>query len=216
MNSIIAAAIARGIPEKTIVLLLLLPIIATIVAIIRQIIGFKTFGIYVPSILTIVFLDVGLGPGLIVFLAILFTGTFFRYLLKKVRLLYLSRMALVLTLVGISVILLFLLAAYLGINSITRMSIISVLIMIILVERFVNAQIERGFEDAATLTLETLAISVVGYFILVWQSLQNFILHYPWIVLIIILLNLILGRWSGLRLMEYIRFREVLRHGKKQ
>lgn len=215
MNSIIEAAISRGVPQDTIVLLLLLPIIATIVAIIRQVIGFKTFGIYVPSIVTIVFLATGIIPGLVIFLAVLLSGTIFRYLLKKIRLLYLSRMALVLTLVGLSMFVLLLVSAYLGIDSLTKMSIFPMLIMIILVERFVNAQIERGADEAAKLTLETLVISIVGYFILVWKPLQAFILTYPWVVLIIILLNIILGRWSGLRLMEYIRFREVLRYGKK-
>ena len=86
--------------------------------------------------------------------------------------------------------------------------------MIIMVERFLNVQIERGTNEALVLSVETLIISVVGYFLLVWQTFQDFILRYPWIILVIVLINIFLGRWGGLRLTEYVRFRKLL-NGKK-
>lgn len=215
MNGFSDFLISSGVPRETIIYILMLPIIATIVALVRQVIGFKTFGIYIPSILTIILLSTGIVPGLIIFIVVLVSGFLVKWLLAKVRLLYLPRMALMLTMVSLIVLGVLAFSGYLGSNYLSHLSIFAILIMIILVERFLNVQIERGGKEALILSVETLVISIVGYFILVWHAFQNFILTYPWIVLVIILINIFLGRWTGLRLTEYIRFREIFSNGKK-
>src|SRR4030065_1650384 len=209
MNGFSDFLISSGVPRDTIIYILMLPIIATIVALVRQVIGFKTFGIYIPSILTIILLSTGIVPGLIIFIVVLLSGFLVKWLLAKVRLMYLPRMALMLTMVSLIVLGVLAFSGYLGSIYLSHLSIFAILIMIILVERFLNVQIERGGKEALILSVETLIISIVGYFILVWHTFQNFILTYPWIVLVIILINILLGRWTGLRLTEYIRFREI-------
>ena len=215
MNGSLDFLISSGVPRETIIYILMLPIIATIVALIRQVIGFKTFGIYIPSILTIIFLSTGIIPGLIVFVAVLISGFLVKWLFSRFRLLYLPRMALMLTLVSLIIFGIIVLSGYLGVTSLSQLSIFAVLIMIILVERFLAVQIERGTQEALVLSVETLLISIAGYFILVWHVLQDFILTYPWVVLFIILINIVLGRWTGLRLTEYVRFKELFDDGKK-
>jgi hypothetical protein len=215
MNGFLDSLISSGVPRETIIYILMLPIIATIVALVRQVIGFKTFGIYIPSILTIIFLSTGIVPGLIVFVVVLLSGFLVKWLFSRFRLLYLPRMALMLTLVSLIIFGIIALSGYLGVTSLSQLSIFAVLIMIILVERFLAVQIERGTNEALVLSVETLLISIAGYFILVWQSLQNFILIYPWVVLFIIVINIFLGRWTGLRLTEYLRFKELFKDGKK-
>ena len=51
-HPLIAFFIEQGVPEQTVLLLLMLPLIATLVAFFRQVIGIKAFGIYTPSIIT--------------------------------------------------------------------------------------------------------------------------------------------------------------------
>jgi hypothetical protein len=46
MSYFVNVLINNGIPDNTIALLLLLPVIATVVAFMRQVIGITTFGIY--------------------------------------------------------------------------------------------------------------------------------------------------------------------------
>jgi hypothetical protein len=215
MNGSLDFLISSGVPRETIIYILMLPIIATIVALVRQVIGFKTFGIYIPSILTIIFLSTGIVPGLIVFVVVLISGFLVKWLFSRFRLLYLPRMALMLTLVSLIIFGIIALSGYLGITSLSQLSIFAVLIMIILVERFLAVQIERGTQESLVLSVETLLISIAGYFILVWQTLQNFIFNYPWVILFIILINIFLGRWTGLRLTEYFRFKELFKDGKK-
>jgi hypothetical protein len=83
--------------------------------------------------------------------------------------------------------------------------------MITLVEKFVAVQIEKGNRAAIILTLETLLISVIGFYIASWQGLINLLAAAPWIVLFTLPINLLLGRWTGLRLTEYLRFKEILK-----
>lgn len=204
--------INQGIPQETIILLLMLPIVATIIAFGRQIIGIKGFGIYTPLIITFAFLAVGLKYGLVFFITILLIGTLTRLLARKIRLLYLPRMAIVLTAVALAILMVFVAGAYTDRRGLINASIFAVLIMITLVEKFIATQIERGARGAIILTSETLILSVVCYWIASWPWLQNFVLNFPiWTVLGAVVINIFLGRWTGLRLSEYFRFREVIR-----
>ena len=56
MSFITQYMINQGVPQETVVLLLMLPIVATIIALARQIIGIKGFGIYTPLIISFAFL----------------------------------------------------------------------------------------------------------------------------------------------------------------
>ena len=86
--------------------------------------------------------------------------------------------------------------------------------MITLVEKFIATQIEKGNKTASILALETLVISICGYYLLNWKFLVNFVIAYPWVILLTIPFNIILGKWTGLRLSEYLRFREVFKQMK--
>jgi len=220
MSLISQYLINQGMPQETLVLLLMLPIVATIIAFARQVIGVKGFGIYTPLIISFAFMATGLKYGLVLFLTILLVGTITRLVVKEFRLLYLPRMAIVLIIVAIAVIAIFPLGTYFGQSGLITISILVILIMITLVEKFVAAQIERGARGAIILTTETLFLSVISFWIISWSWFQEFVFTYPlWIILAAILANILLGKWTGLRLTEYFRFREVIKHveipGKK-
>lgn len=204
--------INRGVPVNTIILILLLPIIATLLAFSRQILGVKAFGIYTPSIITLAFLASGLVYGLVVFLVVLISGSITRIVMKKFRLLFLPRMAIVLTAVALAVIALLGIGARFNQTALVSISIFPILIMISIVEKFVTAQIEKGMKQSLILSLETLVLSIIGYFVLSWGPLRDFVLAYPEIIFVTIVINIGLGKWAGLRLSEYFRFREVRRY----
>jgi hypothetical protein len=86
--------------------------------------------------------------------------------------------------------------------------------MVALAEQFVSAQIEQGFSAAVFLTTETLVLSIVTYYLVSWDPFQSLILAYPELIFLTLIINFLLGRWTGLRLMEYYRFRQVRRFAK--
>ncbi len=218
LNSIsylVSFMISNGIPSNTIVLLLMLPIIATIIAVLKQVVGITTFGLYTPSIITLSFLALGLKFGLIILLIIIVTGAAVRKLLDRFHLLHIPRIAIVLTISTLIILLTLALGTYLGITSIATIAVFPMLIMTTLAEKFVSALGGRGYYAATLLMIETTIVSLICYWVVEWHYLQNLILGHPEIILLLLVFNYILGRWTGLRLMEYVRFREVMKHAEE-
>jgi len=211
IHPLILYFITQGVPLDTVVLLLLLPLIATLVAIFRQIVGLKAFGIYTPTIIAFAFLAIGIKYGVAIYLTVVFVGILMRYALKKLRLLYLPRVAITMTVVSIALLFALVLGGSFQRTGLAAVSIFPLLIIITLVEKFVAVQIEKGSRKALFLALETLFIALAGFFLASWHGLAEIIVAYPWTVLLVIPFNVFLGKWTGLRLLEYIRFREVLK-----
>ena len=97
-------------------------------------------------------------------------------------------------------------------TGLAAVSIFPILIMITIVEKFVAVQIEKGDLAAIKLAIETLIISIVGFFIASSHTLINFLALYPWIVLLTIPINIMLGKWTGLRVSEYFRFHKIMKN----
>lgn len=207
--------INKGVNQDTIFLLLILPIVATLISFGRQIVGVKAFGIYVPSIMTLSFVVTGLRYGVLIFLVLLAAATLARIAARRLRILYLPRMAIVLTAVSFTIIGLLWVSAYFGETSILALSIFPVLVMMILTEKFVEVQIEQGNRQAIILTTETLVLATLSYFIVTWEEFTTVILGYPELVLLTVVINILLGRFSGLRIVEYFRFRKLLKTNVK-
>ncbi|MDP2587405.1 MAG: 7TM domain-containing protein, partial [bacterium] len=141
-------------------------------------------------------------------------GTLFRMVLRRVRLSYVPRLAIVLTLVSFAILGLLAIGAYTNQTTFVALSIFPILIMVALAEQFVAAQIEQGFLSAVLLTAETLVLSIGTYYLVSYDPFQSLILAYPELILLTIVINIVLGRWTGLRLIEYYRFRQVRRFAK--
>lgn len=201
----------RGVSQDTVFLLLILPVVATIVSFGRQVIGVKAFGIYIPSLLALTFVVTGLDYGVIIFIVLLLAATIARIALRRLHLLYMPRMAIVLTTVSFTIFFMFIIANYFNQTAFLSLSIFPVLVMIILSEKFVEAQIEQGNRSAIVLTIETLVLAIVSYFIVSWDSFETLLLAYPEVVLLTLVINVALGRFSGLRVVEYFRFKRLLK-----
>lgn len=213
ISPIIKFFLDAGLPFDTVILILMLPIITTFIAFLRQVVGIKAFGIYTPLIVTFAFLATnGLKYGIAIFVAVILIGMIMRFILKPFRLLFLPRVAIMLTAVAIFILILLALGGDLKRTGLASVSIFPILIMITIVEKFITVQIEKGNKVAILLAVETLVISVIGYFVASSVTIIRFIALYPWVILFTIPINIILGKWTGLRLSEYLRFKEVIKN----
>ena len=207
--------VEQGVPLQTVTLLLMLPIVVTMVAFFRQVVGIKAFGIYTPSIITFALLAFdpnGLKYGIAIFISVIVVGTLSRLLMKQFRLLYLPRVAMTVSIVSLAILGILILGGMTNRTGLAAVSIFPLLIMITLAEKFVATQIEKGSRVALILAVETLVISVAGYFLIGWSALIALILHYPWIILLTFVINFSLGKWTGLRITELLRFRKIIKH----
>ena len=209
----IRGAVEAGVPANTIVLLLLLPVIAAIIAAARHIVGLRGFGIFLPAALAVTFVATGPLVGIGLFLAIVAVSVSARMILRKtkVKLQYLPRMAILLWLVVLAVLGILFAAPLIKAPQLTKVSIFPVLILALLAEDFTRVQLGKSAETAINLTSETLVLALVSYIFLTLESLQKFSLLNPEILLVsVFALDFILGKYAGLRLMEFWRFRKLI------
>ncbi len=217
------AVTQAGVPIATVTLILMLPIVVTIIAFFRQVVGIKAFGIYTPALVTFAFFAIGwdagdfskgIKYGTAIFALVITIGTLSRIILRRLRMLYLPRVAIVITIVALSTLFFLIFGGFFQRTGLASVSIFPILIMITLVEKFVATQIERGARAAVLLSLETLIISLICYSVISWQELTIQIQMHPWISLLTLLVNFFLGKWTGLRLREYFRFKSVIKHAQ--
>lgn len=203
--------LSHGVSGQAVILLLLLPVFATIFAFLKQVVGITTFGLYTPSIIALSFLALGWWIGFLFLISIIFVGYMARSLMRRWRLLYIPKVAIILTVVSLSLLALVAIGTAFGLTF-SRDTVFILLIMSTLAENFLTLKTGEGLFAASLAIGETVLGSLICVFIAQSQTLQSVILAYPELVLITIIINMFLGRWTGLRLVEYFRFREVFKH----
>lgn len=207
----IRSAVNRGLPANIIVLLLLFPFIAAIIAASRHIIGLRGFGIYIPAVLSVAFVSTEIVSGAIFFVAVLLAASLTRVVVRKFKFPYLPRTSMILWGVSVFILGLLILSSRLALHELLTINIFPLLILILLTENFMDSQLFNSQQEAFKLTFETLLIAVICSLIISQDAVQQFVLLYPEASLLgTALVNYLIGRYKGLRLLEILRFRSVL------
>lgn len=201
----------QGVPVNVLVLLIMFPLIASVIAASRHIIGLRGFGIYTPAVLSVAFVSTGIVSGLLTFLAVLLATLGAKKILKYLELQYLPRTALLLWIVSVVVLLLMVVASYFNMTSFLILNIFPLLIIVLLSENFLETQLTSSLSDAIELTIETLAVAILCSLLISSEYLQQVVLLHPELTLLsVAIIDIVIGKYSGLRLLEYIRFRQLL------
>lgn len=209
----IRKSVAAGVAANTIVLLLLLPAVAALIATSRHLIGLRGFGIFMPAALSVAFIAIGPFLGILIFTVIIFFSTFFRMITRKLKLKlqYLPRMAMLLWFVVIGVLGLLFLAPVVKSLGLANVSIFPVLILVLLAEDFSRVQLGKSIRTALNLTVETLVLALLSYLLLTLEPLRRYALLNPESFLFIVLvIDILVGKYVGLRFMELWRFRKLI------
>jgi len=212
----IKLAIDRGVSTNTIVLLLLLPLVATLVSFLHYVVGLSGYGIFMPTMISVAFIATGFFGGLLLFALILVISLLGNMILKKLKIHFWPARAINLMFISVAVFGLMLLTSFVNIIDISEISIFPILFMILLSEEFVRAQLVKSKKEAKKLMIGTIVLAMTGALIMNLSSIQNIVLDYPgWILLIVLISNLIIGNYSGIRLTEIKRFKGAIREKKK-
>ena len=207
----IRRAINNGLPANIVVLILLFPAITALISFSRHVIGLKGFGVYTPAVLAVAFVSTGIINGLLLFLIILAAAQIMKQVLKRLNLQYLPRTAMLLW--GVSIIMLAVLisVSFVPANTILTVSIFPILIIMLLTENFMESQLSGSQSEATSLTIETLFIAILGSLLIGNETVQKYALAQPELMLLLVaVVNIIVGRYVGLRLLEWVRFRSVI------
>jgi hypothetical protein len=199
--------------QQTFRILLLVPIGAVMISVLRNMVGFPTFGIFMPVLMALAFRGTGLAYGLGIFGGVLLIGYAVRRSLERLRLLLVPRMSLMVTLVIACFTGLALIGSKLGLRGLMAVGLLPFVILTMTIERFFVIVEEAGIREGLRTAAGSAAVSVITYEIISWEPLQLTFFVYPELLAGVAAIQILLGRYSGYRLSEIFRFRS-LRGGK--
>jgi PKD repeat protein len=214
LSSIVSNFVARGVPSNMLHLVLAFPFIALIITFARQIVGILTFGVFIPAMLSVAFLILGIDFGLIVVFIIIAMSYLLRRLINKIELLYIPRVSLLLSCISLSLLLAIWFQLTFKSSIPVSLSIFPMLFMSTISEKFLSAQTEEGTRQAFIGVFQTIVVSIIAYYTVANDYMSQLIVSIPEIVIFPLILIFLLGRFTGLRITEYLRFKSILKGGE--
>jgi hypothetical protein len=198
--------------QRLVEFLLLLPIAALIVCVYRNIIGLPSFGTFAPALVGLAFRDLHSLPGILVFVSILLVGWMLRRALDYYHLLQVPRMACMLSLVVMVLISAIVLANLGDLPATKYVSLFPMVILTGMIERFWSLEVEDSTTASFRTLLTTMVIAASIALVLSLHAVVNHMFRYPETLALILAVQLLLGRYTGYRLSELIRFRALVQH----
>ncbi len=103
------------------------------------------------------------------------------------------------------------LAPIINLPNFANISIFPVLILVLLAEDFSKVQLGKSARTAVSLASETIILSLFSYIILTLQPLREYALLHPEVwLLTVFVADILLGKYIGLRFIEYWRYRKLI------
>lgn len=216
-SQIIQQIMSVGVPSETITILLMIPILASLIAITRHVIGFSTAGFYISMLFGLCFYYIGnrdfkgLLYGLPVAALILLLSVIFRSATKTLRFHYLPRISLLISFLAIAALVGVSVMAAITHGQVSLYNVFPVAVLIILAERYISILVRKNPQVVTWRFAESIIFGSISYLVLTWEWLRNLLLESPGLVIIPIFISLLVAGSSQLRLTEYIRFKEVFK-----
>ena len=191
--------------------LLTVPLGALLIVLIRNVVGFRTFGTFMPVLIALAFRETGLAWGVGLFVLILSLGLAVRFYLETLQLLLVPRLAAMLICVVLLMALLSVAGQRLGLYQGLAVALFPMVILTLTVERMALTWEELGAAEALSQAAGSLAVAVLGHAVMSNAWLNHLVFVFPESLLLVLAAVLLLGRYTGYRLTELWRFRAVWR-----
>jgi hypothetical protein len=194
--------------------LLLVPFGILVIVILRNFIGFSSFGTFAPVLIALAFRETELLKGILLFVLIVSMGLVFRFYLERLRLLLVPRLAAVVTIVVLLMTAISIVSNELGTETGLSVSLFPMVIISMVIERMSIVWEERGGAVAIREGIGSLAIAALAYVVMSIDVLAYWVTVFPEINLVVLGLIVALGRYTGFRLSELARFRQLASQAK--
>jgi len=195
--------------QNTYSLLLMVPLGALLVVFMRMFIGIQTFGTFMPILIAIAFRETQLLWGIILFSLIVLIGLLIRFYLERLRLLLIPRLAVILIVVIILMLIISFSTGELGLDRLLSVSLFPMVILAMTIERMSITWEESGAHVALLQGLGSLVVASLGYLIMTDEHLSYLMFAFPELLFVILGICLWMGNYTGYRLSELFRFREI-------
>ena len=187
-------------------LLLLVPFGILVIVILRNFIGLSSFGTFAPVLIALAFRETELLKGILLFILIVSLGLFIRFYLERLRLLLVPRLAAVVTIVVLLMTTISMISFQLGIETGLSVSLFPMVIISMVIERMSVVWEERGAATSIREGLGSLLMAALAYLVISIEILAYWVSVFPEVNLVVLGIIIALGRYTGFRLTELVRF----------
>ncbi len=187
--------------------LLMVPLGALIVVLMRTFVGVSTFGTFMPVLIALAFRETQLLWGIVLFSMIVSIGLMLRFYLERLMLLLVPRLTAILVIVVGLMLLTSLITNKLGVERTLSVALFPMVILSMTIERMSITWEESGARDAILNGLGSLLIASLSYLVMNQRDLEHLMFVFPELLLVVLGLSLLMGRYTGYRLSELRRFR---------
>ena len=190
--------------------ILLVPIGAMIVVLMRILIGIRTSGTFMPILIALAFIKTTLLTGLFIFIFVVSMGLLIRSYLSHLNLLLVARISAVIIVViglmaGMSIV-----SQKLGFSQALTVTFFPMIILAWTIERMSILWEEDGPKEVFIQGAGSLFVATIAYLCMTNRVVEYLTFNFPELLLVNLAFILLLGQYTGYRLTELRRFQPML------
>jgi len=191
--------------------LMVIPVGILLLVVLRNIVGIKTFGTFMPVLIALAFRQTGPAWGIVFLCIVIGLGLAVRFYLDRLKLLLVPRLAAIVIVVVLLIAALTVVSFKLGLERGLSIGLFPIVIMTMTIERMTMVWEERGPGEALQQGLGSIAVGILCYFVMNLRIVEHLFFVFPELLLVALAATLLLGRYSGYRITELYRFRVLAR-----
>lgn len=198
--------------QNTFAIMLLIPLGALVVVIMRNLVGIRTSGTFMPILIALAFLQTTLFVGIVLFLVVVGVGLSIRGYLSRLNLLLVPRLAAVLIVVvglyvGLSI------AGFkMGMVGVLSVTYFPMIIIAWTIERMSVLWEEEGAKEVMIQGGGSLLTAVLAHLVMIERHVAYLFFAFPELLLVVLAIILVIGQYTGYRLSELRRFEPLTRY----
>jgi len=180
-----------------------------LLVVLRNLVGLRGVGTFMPVLIALAFRETQLLWGIVLFGLVLSAGLLVRLYFEHLKLLLVSRLAAILMAVILLMAAITIISNKLEFERGLSVALFPLVILTMTIERISVVWDERGPAEAIKIALMSLVIAGFCYLFMSARPVQHVFFAFPELVLVLVALTLLIGRYTGYRLVELFRFREL-------
>jgi hypothetical protein len=194
-------------------ILLLIPFGILVIVLLRNFVGLTSFGTFAPVLIALAFRETELLQGILLFILIVSLGLAIRFYLERLRLLLVPRLAAVVTIVVLLMTAISIISNEMGMETGLSVSLFPMIIISMVIERMSIVWEERGAGTALQEGAGSLFMAALAYLVMGIDVLRYWVTVFPEVNLIVLGVIVAMGRYTGFRLSELVRFSRIEKQG---
>jgi hypothetical protein len=189
--------------------ILMVPVGVFLLVILRNVIGIRTFGTFMPVLIALAFRETQLLWGVIFFSTLIALGLVIRLYLAHLKLLVVPRLAAILIVVIYLMALFSILTHKFGLERGLSVALFPMVIMTMTIERMSIGWEELGALETLKQGAWSMVAAMLAYLVMTIKHIEHLLFVFPELLLILLAGTLWLGRYTGFRLLELPRFKSL-------